>query len=175
MFLLKLLPAPLHRALYRLADRVRRQVWTILRSTVHGVRVLALDDAGRVLLVRHSYGSRKWTTPGGGLGAREDPVAAGIRELAEETGCLLGEARLVAVVDEDLHGAKNRVHVVVGCTGGPAVPDGREIVEAAFFNLQDQPHAMRAGLAENIRAWVKAYRALGGQFSEGQNVPGLID
>lgn len=159
MFLLKLLPAPLHRALYRLADRVRRQVWTILRSTVHGVRVLALDDAGRVLLVRHSYGSRKWTTPGGGLGSGEDPVAAGLRELAEETSCLLDKPQLVAVVDEDLYGINNRVHVVVGCASGPAIPDEREIVETGFFQLDALPHAMRAGLAENIRAWVEAYRA----------------
>lgn len=161
MFLLKLLPAPLHRVLYRLAHFARRQVWKVRGSKVCGVRVLALDAAGGVMLVRHSYGSRNWMPPGGGFGAAEDPVAAGVRELAEETGCVLSEARLVAVVDEDLYGAMNEVHVVVGLTGGQAVPDLREIVEARFFALHEQPDDMRAGLAEKIRAWVSAYRGEG--------------
>lgn len=161
MLLLKVLPAPLHRALYRVADRVRRQAWRIWPFTVNGVRVLALDSAGRVLLVRHSYGSHNWTTPGGGLGAGEDPVEAGMRELAEETGCMLSGARLMAVVDEPLTRSNNRVHVVVGCASGNAVPDGREVVELAFFELHKQPDAMRAGLAERIRGWVGDYHGQG--------------
>ncbi|MCJ2180524.1 NUDIX domain-containing protein [Novosphingobium album (ex Hu et al. 2023)] len=157
MFLLKILPAPLHRALYRLAHWGRKQAWKAWHSNVIGVRVLALNDAGAVLLVRHSYGSRNWAPPGGGLGSGEDPVAAGLRELAEETSCVLDRAQLVAVVDEDLYGLNNRVHVVVGCARGPAVPDEREIVEAGFFRLDALPGNMRAGLAENIREWVQAY------------------
>lgn len=161
MLLLKWMPAPVHRVLYRAADGIRRQLWTLFRPTVSGVRVLALDAAGGVLLARHSYGSRDWMPPGGGLKTGEEPVLAGLRELEEETGCVLTEARLVAIVEEGLHGATNRVHVIVGWAGGLAVPDGREILEARFFGLHEQPAAMRSGLAEDIRAWVAAYHALG--------------
>ncbi|MCJ2186571.1 NUDIX domain-containing protein [Novosphingobium beihaiensis] len=161
MFLLKILPAPLHRALYRLAHWARKQVWKVRRSNVSGVRVLALDEAGRVLLVRHSYGTRSWMPPGGGFGGEEDPVAAGRRELAEETGCGLHAARLVAVVDEDLHGATNRVHIVAGRAEGQAMPDRREIVAARFFPLDALPGAMGKGLADSICGWVETYRAQG--------------
>lgn len=158
MFLLKLLPAPLHRLLYRLAHFARRQVWKVRHPTVHGVRVLALDGQGRILLVRHSYGSNKWMPPGGGLKSGEDPVQAATRELAEETGCTLHSARLVAVIGEYLHGASNRVHVVVGCTNDIAEPDGREIVEAALFDVDSLPPAMPAGLGQGIAEWLAAYK-----------------
>ncbi len=53
-------------------------------------RVILLDDADRVLLFRgsdpHLPGDRFWFSPGGGVEEGEDLVAAGQRELAEETG-----------------------------------------------------------------------------------------
>ncbi|MCT2398055.1 NUDIX domain-containing protein [Novosphingobium mangrovi (ex Huang et al. 2023)] len=159
MFLLKLLPAPLHRALYRLAHFARRQVWRLRRPAVKGVRVLAFDSQGRVLLVRHSYGSDKWMPSGGGIKAGEDPVPAAMRELAEETGCTLTGARLVAVIDEDLHGASNEVHIVVGRTESVPRPDRREIVEARFFAIDSLPERMPRGLRGGIGEWIAAWQA----------------
>ncbi len=53
-------------------------------------RVLLLDDADRVLLFRGSdpqlTADHFWFTPGGGMEAGEDLVAAARRELTEETG-----------------------------------------------------------------------------------------
>src|ERR1039457_1616576 len=52
-------------------------------------RIILLDPAGRVLLMRYDNGppnGRHWSTPGGGLNAREDYPSAARRELAEETG-----------------------------------------------------------------------------------------
>lgn len=120
---------------------------------LHGVRVIALDEAGRVLLVRHSYGSDKWMPPGGGLKPHEDPVEAARRELREETGCTLAGARLLAISAEDLHGSSNTVRIVVGRTGGEPRVDGREIVEAAFFAPDALPSHMSAGLGEQVRGW----------------------
>jgi ADP-ribose pyrophosphatase YjhB (NUDIX family) len=61
-------------------------------------RVIVLDPAGRVLLLRYDSAppdGRYWTTPGGGLNPGESYAAAAGRELAEETGWadvfLLGE------------------------------------------------------------------------------------
>jgi 8-oxo-dGTP pyrophosphatase MutT (NUDIX family) len=61
-------------------------------------RVLLVDDADRLLLFRgfdparteHRY----WMTPGGGLDVGESPAAGAARELAEETGLLLGPEEL---------------------------------------------------------------------------------
>jgi 8-oxo-dGTP pyrophosphatase MutT (NUDIX family) len=54
----------------------------------HAARVLLLDGAGRVLLLkwRLQTGDHLWITPGGGLAAGEDHREAAIRELAEEVG-----------------------------------------------------------------------------------------
>lgn len=154
MFLLNLLPAPLHRALYRLAHGVRVQVWKVWRPRVHGVRVLALDAQGRVLLVRHSYGSDNWMTPGGGMQRAEDPLAAAARELLEETGCRIDCPHLLTRSDEVYHGTANTVRVIIGRTGDQPTVDGREIVEARFFAIDDLPPDMSQFLKTAIPQWI---------------------
>jgi 8-oxo-dGTP pyrophosphatase MutT (NUDIX family) len=65
-------------------------------------RVLLLDDADRVLLFQGSDpqlpGDRFWFTPGGGVEAGEDLVAAARRELGEETGLRLPRAAFLGPV-----------------------------------------------------------------------------
>lgn len=156
MRVLTLIPAPLHRMLYRLAHWARRHVWKVRRTVVEGVRVLALDAQGRVLLIRHSYGSDKWMPPGGGMSKGEDPVLAAERELWEETRCRLVDAREVQVLVEGYHGARNIVHLVVGQAQGEPVADGREIVDAGFFALESLPQPMFEDMAQALPGWVAA-------------------
>ena len=55
-------------------------------------RVVLLDEAGRVLLVRFEYGGRRWwVAPGGGLEEGETHEGAARREVEEETGLNLRE------------------------------------------------------------------------------------
>ncbi|XJJ66044.1 NUDIX domain-containing protein [Novosphingobium sp. BL-8A] len=133
-------------------------LWRIRRPRLEGVRVLALDPEGRILLLRHSYGSGKWMPPGGGMNRSEDALAAGMREFEEETGRPLLDGRALIVIDEDLQGASNRVHMVVGRVEGTPRWDGREIVEIAFFPLDDLPDHMPTGLARKIRNWIAESR-----------------
>lgn len=151
-----MIPAPLHRMLYRLAHWVRRHFWKMRRTVVEGVRVLALDPQGCVLLIRHSYGSDKWMPPGGGMSKGEDPVLAGERELWEETGCRLIDAREVQVLVESYHGAKNIVHLVAGRVLEEPVADGREVVAAGFFTLDGLPAPMLEDMAAALPGWVAA-------------------
>ena len=156
--MLHLIPAPLHRTTLRFAHRLRKRLWRMRKRRVIGCRVLALDHAGRVLLVRHSYGSGQWMPPGGGIGRGEAPIAAAGRELREETGCRLDAAAQVALVVEALHGVGNVVHVIAGRATGEVKPDGREVIEAAFFALDALPGEMSAGLRADLPGWVAAYR-----------------
>ena len=148
-------PAPLHRAALRLAHRVRRHWWRLRRPDIHGCRVLALDADGRVLLVRHSYGSANWMPPGGGMKPREDPLIAATREFREEIGIALIAPRVVATTHDDLHGAGNVSYIVAGSCQGEPRPDGREILEARFFAPGDWPEAMSEGLKVKISEWLK--------------------
>ncbi|MFC0206144.1 NUDIX domain-containing protein [Novosphingobium soli] len=139
-----------------MAHAARVLVWRWWKPRHHGVRVVALDAQGRLLLLRHSYGSPKWMPPGGGMRRGEDPLDAGVRELQEETGCALADARLLAVCEEALHGSANIVSVVRGRAEGPLRIDRREIVEAGFFPLDALPEPMPAGFPERLRAWAAA-------------------
>jgi 8-oxo-dGTP pyrophosphatase MutT (NUDIX family) len=157
--MLHLIPAPLHRRLYTLAYLARSAWWRIFKPTVHGCRVIALDEAGRVLLIRQSYGPRHWLAPGGSVERGEDPVATARRELAEETGCTLSDARKVAQVLERPMGAYNEVHVVVGRAGGVVAPDRREVDEAAWFAPDALPPDIAPRIRDGLVGWIAAYNS----------------
>lgn len=57
------------------------------RPRVRGVMVVVFDDAGRVLLIRHTYGDRgRWDFPGGWVHGGEPAIDAARREALEEIG-----------------------------------------------------------------------------------------
>lgn len=154
--MLRLIPRPLACVLYRLAHGLRVIWWRMARPRLEGCRVIALNREGRVLLIRHTYGTRRWMPPGGGLGPGEDALDAAGRELAEETGLALLDAVLIDEVDESLHGARNRVRIVAGrVTGKPRV-DGREVAKAAFFHPSRLPDDTPRQFRKALPGWITA-------------------
>lgn len=149
-----ILPAPVHRAGYRLAHALRVRWWRLTRPQLTGCRVIALDADARVLLIRHSYSDDRWMLPGGGMKRGEDPVAAGARELAEEAGCALHDARVATVLETTAFGIPNRVYVVVGQARGEVRADGREITHAEFFAIDALPDHRVDGLGERLAEWL---------------------
>ncbi|MFZ5743376.1 MAG: NUDIX domain-containing protein [Pseudomonadota bacterium] len=157
--MLRLIPRPLHRVLLVQAHRVRLVWWRIRKPLLLGCRVLAFDGEGRILLVRHSYGSGRWMLPGGGIGRGEEPLLAALRELAEETACALEDPRELAVIEEPLAGTVNRVHVITGRARGVPRGDGREIVAAEFFAPDALPPNLAEQLQRNLADWIRTARA----------------
>jgi 8-oxo-dGTP pyrophosphatase MutT (NUDIX family) len=154
--MLHLIPRPLHRAVLRCAHLLRGAWWRLNGSQVTGCRLIALDPQGRVLLVRHSYGSGRWMPPGGGLRKGEDAISAAQRELREETGCSLLAPRLVTIAEEKLHGARHVVHIVGGEVRDKPQVDGREVIKAAFFRPEALPKEMPQHLRVRMRGWITA-------------------
>jgi len=56
------------------------------RGTTAGAVIL--DEQGRVLLVKHSYGPRNWEIPGGAAELDDTPTETVLRECARKPGSL---------------------------------------------------------------------------------------
>jgi len=80
------------------------------------VNVLALTPCGRLVMVnqfRYGMDDFSWEIPGGVIECGEDPVAAGLRELEEETGYVGNSARLLGSVNPNPAIMNNRCHLVL--------------------------------------------------------------
>lgn len=69
--------------------RIRIFVYSLLRFRTLGSSLIAVDDQGRVVMVRNSYSPDKWRLPGGALQKRESFPSAALREAREEVGISL--------------------------------------------------------------------------------------
>ncbi|RKE21930.1 NUDIX domain-containing protein [Streptomyces sp. TLI_171] len=79
-----------------------------------GVRVVALDDRGRIALVEeyvYACGRRLLLCPGGGCEADEEPRDAALRELAEEAGVRAAEVELLTRMWRMPAGARTLEHL----------------------------------------------------------------
>jgi 8-oxo-dGTP pyrophosphatase MutT (NUDIX family) len=153
--MLDFLPGPLHRLALRNAHALRLWWWRTTRRRVRGCNVIAANAAGEVLLVRHSYHSPDtWMLPGGGLGTHEDPATAGARELLEETGCILLRPVHIGTVTLDRTGWTNLLEMVAGQTRDLPRPDGREIVDARFFDPRALPDKTSGPVRGMIARWL---------------------
>jgi ADP-ribose pyrophosphatase YjhB (NUDIX family) len=151
--MLYLIPKSLHRAMLRVAHRLRHRWRRIVRAPLAGVSVLVTDLDGRLLLVRHSYGSGGWALPGGGVGRHESAEDAARREVAEEVGCKLDGVRVLQKLHETISGSPHTAWLVTARTQDRPRPDRREILEARFFPTHSLPEPLTPLTRARVAAW----------------------
>jgi ADP-ribose pyrophosphatase len=114
--------------------------------------VVALTTDGRLVLVRqfrHGIAEFSLEIPGGVIDAGEDPVAAGVRELREETGFVGGSARLLATVHPNPAIQNNRCHFVL--------VEGAELRAPLGWD-HDEEIEVSVAPVEEVFAWARGGR-----------------
>lgn len=111
------------------------------------VNVLALTPDGRLVMVnqfRYGIDAFSWEIPGGMIDVGEDPVAAAVRELQEETGYVGTSARLLGSVNPNPAIMNNRCHLVL--VEGVVLKEAQEWDEDEEIELTTLP-------VDEVYAW----------------------
>ena len=126
----------------------------LTRGATLGVRILAIDQARRVCLVRHTY-IEGWHLPGGGVERGEHTLEAAIKEVGEEAGLIVAPENMSMVSIHTNFAAFKGDHVLLyraHAWGESPTDRAHEIAEHGFFPIDDLPEgttrATRQRLAE---------------------------
>ena len=127
------------------------------RSPKVGVSIL-IEQEGRVLLVRRAIepGLGQWSLPSGFIEWDESPEVAAVREVAEETGLEVADARLLDVghYGGDFRGPGLNITYRATVVGGTLRP-ADDAAEAHFFALQDLPPAEEIAFESHRRLLIR--------------------
>jgi len=114
---------------YKVAYPILLGLWFIFRPHTYGAKVIIERD-GKVLLVKHSYGSRAWCFPGGGKKRGETLLETAIRETKEEVGLTLTTIEFIGSFVSQNEYKHDHVHVFLSHVPmGDVSIDGEEIVD----------------------------------------------
>lgn len=121
-------------------------------KSLDSAAVAIFDEAGRILLVRQTYGKKKWGLPGGQQLEGESAWDTAIRECREEIGLPIRREDLSLTGLYFLSHRKAYVHVFKADQWpGTPVPDGAEVDEVGFFPVDELPSPMSNFTIERIR------------------------
>ena len=130
----------IQRAGYRLANHLINADRRIRSSHGRGVKLVLSDYSGRLLLVRHTYGSRHWTFPGGGVHSDESPLDAALREAAEELGTVPDQVELLGSHPVQSMRRREVISVFLGYTEGVLLtPSQIELDSVGWFPASRLP------------------------------------
>ena len=128
-----------------------RAWWRFNRGMTLGVRGVACDAHGRVMLVRHTY-KTGWHLPGGGVESGEQAIESMMREMAEEAGIDVQEPPTLFGFYAN-HASFKNDHVIVYKIHrwAPCAPlDNFEIAERGFFDPAALPDNVTKGTKRRL-------------------------
>jgi 8-oxo-dGTP pyrophosphatase MutT (NUDIX family) len=150
---------------YRLASQLIGADRRIRSSHGRGVKLVLSDFAGRILLVRHTYGSRHWTFPGGGVRSQESPLDAAVRESVEELAVVPDQIELLGTHPARSRRRREVISVFHGHTEGVLLsPSSIELDSIGWFPQSGLPDdrdpnvATALGLLDGRNAEIAAAR-----------------
>lgn len=125
-------------------------------SWVHpiGAAAVIVDSAGRVLLVRHTYGELNWEIPGGGGEPGESASDTARREIREEVGVDASIDELIGIYWEPQWRPTVGMHHYLfraSITAGAPRPTSAEISEARWCDPADLPRPISDFTVRRIR------------------------
>lgn len=134
------------------------------------VQVVALTPADELVLVRqYRHGARQSTLelPAGSVDGGESAVAAGLRELREETGFVAAEGRLVSTLHPNTASCRNRCHTILALDvqpGGMRDLEPGEDISVELWPLREVLAGLPQGLmtqSTHVSALLLALHAAG--------------
>ncbi|KAF0186094.1 MAG: NUDIX hydrolase [Hyphomonadaceae bacterium] len=127
------------------------------RPMTLGVRVIAVNEANEICLVKHTY-VKGWHIPGGGVERGESIYEAAIKELREETGLIVArqDLRLLSV-HANFTNFKGDHVALFHCDKWETETTNRphEIAECGFFALDNLPEGITRATRERIDEFVR--------------------
>lgn len=125
-------------------------IYGVVQFQNNAVGVVAVDEAGRILLVgqhRYALDEYSWEIPEGGAPIAEPMVEGARRELREETGYEAAEWRQLArlSVSNSVTDERGAIFLATGLTPGEAAPEPSEELAVRWATLDEILAEIAAG------------------------------
>lgn len=131
--------------LFRTAHFVTQPLSGLLLHNSERVRVV-VHTKNEILLIRSSFGSQKWSLPGGGVHKGEESIQSATRELLEETSLKLTRKELKSVGARSLPTHKKWPRARLEFFDAPVskkltthITRPYEIMDAKWWNIDQLP------------------------------------
>jgi 8-oxo-dGTP pyrophosphatase MutT (NUDIX family) len=123
-----------------------------------GAAAVILDDKGRVLLVKHSYGKNNWELPGGKAEDNESAEETAKREIYEEVGLEVRIGQLTGNYYEPKYDMHHFVFTASNYRNQVPQPTSPEILECKFCSKDDLPKPISDFMCKRIEDAINHHR-----------------